>query len=860
MLSFSTSRFLITVSVIIVAFGAGVAIRRNQRRKDTPEAILARADDLSWKNEWMEATPLYRQAERLFLRRNRTSEALYAHVSQFIPRAESESLSSLLVELQKDQSLPGARAPETRLRILVIEGMIETNYDASMARKTWAKVQTLAKQQGHYLLMARAMGEQGIAAFMLGDFTSAKRLVLRAWVVAKYLNDPAAHVRYASVYGAGLVELQRYNEAIRALDEAIRTAEESPGVAYPSIAINSKIDALRGLHRYQEALTLADQAIKRLPSTQLDAHLFQILTAKGEVYEDMGQWNEAVTQYALALSYAQRLNYWRGITQTAGLLAEAHEKQGNLTAALGDIDQAIAANTKTPDELYFSPRNLAIKAKILERMGDVSESNTLYQKSETLIDSLVATAPTPGMERELLTELGEVYSGYFASLSRQNDLARAFQTIEKAHGRIEAQALQHHDSILPHDPTPREKRIMQLNLQLIQDANPGTISDLAQTLHEVELKSDDSTLAGKMAIQPVTLKTIQRHLGPAELVIEYVLAEPRSYALAITSSGVHQYELSSKSLIETQVSQYRDAIRNRKTNYLLAQTLFNELLAPVSEYQNKATIIVVPDGELHLLPFSALMDGNQYAIIDHTFSTTSSSTVLSLLRDREKTTLADPFQYVGVAAWTQAGNQKSFLLRIISAPEIEQLQPLPESKQEVETIAHDFPLSSTVLLGADATVRRFEHLPLDQYRVLHLALHGYADLQYPDRSALVFAPERDGFDNGHLEVREIRRLHLNARLVTLSACDTGVGPVGEAGVANLVNAFIEAGAESVVSTLWTIEDQATVHLMTTFYGSLAKHDSKVESLRNAQLDLLRSNLPPYYWAGFEMVGDPAGTV
>ena len=860
MLSSSTGRFFILISVIILACGTCVVIRRYWRRKDTPEAILAQADDLSWKNEWMEAAPLYRQAEQLFSKQNRASEALYAHVSQFIPCAESEPISSLLVELQRDQSLPAARVPETKLRILVIRGMIETNYDASMARTTWERVRVLAKQQGHYLLMARAMGEQGIAAFLLGDFASAKRLVLRAWVVAKYLHDPAAHVRYASVYGAGLVELQRYNEAIRVLNEAVRTAEESPGIAYPSIAIDSKIDALRGLHRYQEALTLADQAIKRLPTSHLDAHLFQILTAKGEVYEDMGQWNDAVTQYALALSYAQSLNYWRGITQTAGLLAEAHEKEGNLTAALGDIDQAIAANTKTPEELYFSPRNLAIKAKILENMGDVNESNILYQKSETLIDSLVATAPTPGVERELLTELGEVYSGYFESLSRQKNLAEAFQTIEKAHGRIEAQALEHHDLILPHDPTPREKQLNQLNLQLIQGNDPRARSNLAQALHDVELKSDDTTLSGKTAVQPVRLKTIQRHLGSAEVVIEYVLTEPRSYALAITSSRVHQYELSSKSLIETQVSQYRDAIRKRKTNYLLARALFGELLAPIPEYRTKSRVIIVPDGELHLLPFSALMDGDQYAINSHTFSTSPSSTVLCLLRDREKTSLADPIQYVGVAAWTQTRKQKSFLLRIISVPEIEHLQPLPESKEEVETIAHDFPLSSKVLLGADATVGRFKQLPLEQYRVLHLALHGYANLEYPDRSALVFAPQRNGNDDGHLEVREIRRLHLNARLVTLSACDTGVGPVGEAGVANIVNAFIEAGAESVVSTLWKVEDQTTAHLMTMFYRSLANHDSKVESLRNAQLDLLRSNLPPYYWAGFEIVGDPTGTV
>src|SRR5579863_7953044 len=71
-------------------------------------------------------------------------------------------------------------------------------------------------------------------------------------------------------------------------------------------------------------------------------------------------------------------------------------------------------------------------------------------------------------------------------------------------------------------------------------------------------------------------------------------------------------------------------------------------------------------------------------------------------------------------------------------------------------------------------------------------------------------------------------MHLNAKLVTLSACDTGVGPVGEAGVANLVNAFVEAGADSVVSTLWELEDHSTEHLMTLFYSKLALHERKVK--------------------------------
>ena len=154
----------------------------------------------------------------------------------------------------------------------------------------------------------------------------------------------------------------------------------------------------------------------------------------------------------------------------------------------------------------------------------------------------------------------------------------------------------------------------------------------------------------------------------------------------------------------------------------------------------------------------------------------------------------------------------------------------------------------------------FKSLALDSTDVIHLALHGYADLDYPERSALIFAPDPNGGEDGLLQVREIRDMHLKAKLVTLSACDTGVGPVGEAGVDNLVNAFIAAGADTVVSTLWELDDSTTAHLMTDFYGQLAGHKRKVDSLRAAQVDLMHDGLLPYFWASFQIVGDPNGNL
>ncbi|HUZ97363.1 MAG TPA: hypothetical protein VMU57_20865, partial [Edaphobacter sp.] len=162
------------------------------RRAYAPEALLKQADEMSWLNSWIEAEPLYRQAEQEFTRRHQPSKALYARVSQMPAHSESStSIPSQIALLRKDLDLPEARNPETRLRILTILGMFEVNYDAGMARKTWADVGALALRQHQYLLASRAMGEQGIAAFLLGDMATAKKNVVKAWMVAK-AADPGA--------------------------------------------------------------------------------------------------------------------------------------------------------------------------------------------------------------------------------------------------------------------------------------------------------------------------------------------------------------------------------------------------------------------------------------------------------------------------------------------------------------------------------------------------------------------------------------------------------------------------------------------------------------------------------------------
>ncbi len=835
------------------------------RRRDSrsPEALLKHADDLSWLNAWIQAEPYYRQAEIAFRARGDSSKALYAQVSEMPAKSESSTtIPNQIAVLRQDLLLPAAREPETRLRILTILGMLETNYDAGMARSTWAEVESLALARHHYLLASRAVGEQGIAAFLLGDIKTAKRDVVRAWMVAKF-TDPAARIRYASMYGTGLVELHKYKEALGPLNEAIKTASSTPHVAYPTIAITAKIGALSGLGRYQEALQLADEEMRRVSAYHLTAHLYDLYRARALVYQQMNAWNRAIADYQEAIKYAKQLSYWRGISESDGLLAKAYLHQGMLNPALSAIDEAIDANKQIPDEMYFVPRNLAIKAEILARLGEVQESDDLYEKSADLLDALLSRVPTPMIERQLLDDLSVVYAGYFASLSSQGKLTDAFRVIERARGRIEAQALSHHAVIPPHAPSPAELKLTSLNVQLLDTDNPAARGKILNAIYttEQQLGNDDSDIDTPPV--PVTLSRLEQDLHPSELFVEYVLAEPHSFALAVTRSGTHCYILPPRSELTEEASQYRAELMNRKRDLPLAQKLFHSLLSGIPEYRTKTDVLVVPDGELELLPFSALADGGQYLLASHTLSVAPSGTVLDLLRHRRNlTTHTDP-SFLGVAAWISKAPSATLLAmvrRAVSGPSRSELVALPESRYEVETVATNLPQPHTILLGANATETDFKRLPLDQYAVIHLALHGYADPEFPDRSALVFAPENPPIDDGLLQVREIRQLHLHASLVTLSACDTGVGPVSEEGVANIVNAFIEAGAQSVVSTLWAIDDQATAKLMIDFYGQLGRGRSKAEALRQAQVEMMKSGEPPYYWAGFELDGEPSDSL
>ena len=270
------------------------------------------------------------------------------------------------------------------------------------------------------------------------------------------------------------------------------------------------------------------------------------------------------------------------------------------------------------------------------------------------------------------------------------------------------------------------------------------------------------------------------------------------------------------------------------------------LLSPLaSRLDPLRRLVIAGDGVLHLVPFEALEDeGGRLLLERHVVSYAPSASVAGALHARRS-----------------ARATAAVRLLAYAEPPSEALGPLPLARREAQAIAALFPAGAAdVRQGAQASESWLKHADLGRYGTLHFATHGTYDDRAPGRSALVLAPGQG--EDGLLQVREIASLPLRARLVSLSACDTGLGEVvtGE-GVVGLARAFLNAGADAVAMTLWRIPDASTAELMRRFYAHMRAGRPAAEALREAKLELRRdraSRRAPFHWAGVVLSGDAEG--
>jgi CHAT domain-containing protein len=600
--------------------------------------------------------------------------------------------------------------------------------------------------------------------------------------------------------------------------------------------------------QYQRAESLFEEAIARTEKAlgPQHPHTIRCLDGLARNHQAQGKTAQAVDLCARAHLLSEH--------NTQLLLSTDSERQklSHLKALSAETNQYISAHLKyAPD----NPAALELAlTTILERKGRVSDA--------TASELAALRSRADKEDRALLDELKEVTSG----------LAQRIWNVP------------------PNITADRYQK------QLTQ------FEERKETL-ETEIRRKSSEFRAQM--QPVTIAAIRSLIPPDAALIEFSIyrpfdakeanadkrfGEPRLAAYVIRQQGPIQWrDLGPTRPVEEAVETLRQSLGDpkRKDSRQFSRILDEKIMQPIRSICADTTrFLISPDGELNLIPFEALVDENDaYLVQKYSFTYLTSGRDLlrmEIARASKSTDLliANPrfgdAPAVQLASANRSGNKPGRLRKSVTVTQNlsdTYFAPLSGTLQEARMIQAMFP-DAVFLTGTAATEAALKQV--NAPRFLHIATHGYflseplsppkESLQNPLlRSGLALANANQhgtatgSGDDGVLTALEASGLNLwGTKLVVLSACDTGLGEVknGE-GVYGLRRAFVLAGAESLVMSLWPVSDYSTRRLMADYYKHLKQGQGRGEALRTVQLQLLKANpkLHPFYWANFIQIGE-----
>jgi CHAT domain-containing protein/cytochrome c-type biogenesis protein CcmH/NrfG len=412
----------------------------------------------------------------------------------------------------------------------------------------------------------------------------------------------------------------------------------------------------------------------------------------------------------------------------------------------------------------------------------------------------------------------------------------------------------------------RRLAILKAELRKVRD-------EQALLLQRTERENPE--LSSFFVTSAITMKETQAILDPDTTLLDYFIAGPQVFLWIVDKSSFKMMELpTSRADLEAKIETYREKLKRLRPDYEReAEELFNLLVRPAKPYIKTRTIGIVPHGRLHYLPFQALLDvekrggktEKRFLIEEYDIFYTPSASTLRYTYEKRKPVKGRILAFGN----PDLGNKD---------------MDLPYAERELAEIRRSFP-DAEIYLRKDATKSRASKLSSD-FNVIHFASHAEMDAKNPLSSSIRMAGS-GGNDDGKLTVGEVFGLDLrSASLVTLSACETGLGELrGGDEMIGLTRAFIYAGTPSIVASLWSVNDESTSRLMALFYSNLRSFP-KAEALRRAQLEMIggetgkgvvrgvggvtvRPKTPgtsqktartingshPFFWAPFILIGD-----
>ncbi len=857
--SMRLGRFYLTAFLILCS---SFAYAQQPRAKD----LLARALHLADLYNWADAAPTFAEAELLFNESGDPRNALYAKLGRIRSDVERrrQALPEVAAQLAEDLDDNPLLQNDKELRMfcLIVKGDIDTEIDTGAMKRDWEQVQALARESGNTKWKYRALAQLGIAAFYDADLETARKNVGAALAAATTADDVGAQIRILIILANGLMQSRMYEQALPYIDDALKIAAGTPDAGYQFPAQELRIQALIALKRLDAAQQIDQEALARARETHRSAHEGSLLGLAADIAEARHDRKGALEILEEAIAVGKVAGLTRLLADVYGQAAEIRRESGDLENA-EHLAALASESTQTSGDLWSVPRQLQILAEIQVARGRYEEADRVYDRAEAFLDSLIGKASTVLEKTAVITASSQIYSQHFAlAADRFNDSQKAYSIIEQARGRAEADLLAAGTLVSPEAKTT-EREVAQLRLKLMAARSTEDVRSLRDQIFIKEqarwIAPGASELRSGLRGTTV-MDRVAEALPPNAALLEYVVTDPNSFCLAISRGGSHIVRLSSKARIEALVASYLKAVKTKLPAAQEARRLYDALVRPIPEAAQKNTLIIVRDGQLNLVPFDALRDAHgRYVVQSRSVLYSPSASGFYLLEKRRRASTAPKaLLAVGGIPYAHSSMNRSGLTRGFNRSGF---ADLPSSADEVRIAQAAFAGKRTdLLMGASATEAAFKAAKLDEYRVIHLAVHGFADSTFPDRAALVLLSDAAAAEDGFLQASEISQLRLHADLVVLSACDTAVGALqGQEGVANLSRAFLLAGARNVVSTLWEIDDASSLFLMKRFYAHLSEGQSAAEALTSAKRDMLRAfgaKAVPYGWAGFIIEGVP----
>ena len=640
----------------------------------------------------------------------------------------------------------------------------------------------------------------------------------------KYVDDSFADLKKGKpvVYGAG-AELTLNFVRAKAL-----------------IAANRNVEALAAIRQCHEVCKNGSKEYWKTTQIEVFHHALEV-----EILKKLGRQQEALAAAKVALEIAKdrRVPGHQPVAYAKAkqwLVPTAAFMVGDLSAINGDpaaAEKAFRQAVNALEELYKSAGSSQMRMRLADRGGVFGPEPAYLRLAEVLAGrgkwKEAFAIAEKGRSRALVDSLGN-------STVRETGAA-ALSAAEIAQERIILQKMkQIKQTLMVARFNPRlDSRSLKSRLRSAHEEYSAFRERLAlrhpgyAVFHNVQ------------TINAAGLKQLyknRKHMQ-STATISFVQAGRSLLGFCFDGEKLHGRVLRKGGIEKTRdlVARLRDQVTQKSSRWSSAAKELEELLLRpfYPQIENKRQLLLVPHGVLHQVPFAILCDGLDRPLI-HRHRVTVIPTV-SILKVWGK----QPVDSQSLAN----GN----VLAVINPD-----GSLPHTEKESTTLLRLFQ-NIQLLAGNKATESRFMSL-VSQASLIHLATHGTANRLRPEYSHLVLAKPRQegtGFD-GLLDAHEIVRKvdARKARLVVLSACQTHVGPTNRGDeVQSLANAFLYAGAREVLASLWPVSDRSTAQLMQIFYSGLNRGLTPAAALQQAMQEMSRQGHHPYYWAGFQLIGD-----